>query len=185
MTDSTQVRYVTEHFEMLQGLAMLPAIAWCGLAMSWAAGWVNGWTLLPGALVAALAVLAAVAHYRRTYGQVRQRYQHRAKHMLLWPVTGLLTVAALVHALDLALPVSLETLILSVGALAGARFERPLAPALLLIGCAGTVLSLLPLGGPAGPHPLSVTEHWIIAFITGTAVLAGWSHLLLRRTLGQ
>jgi hypothetical protein len=185
MSEVERIRYVTTHFEMLQGLAVLPVIAWCGLAMGWAAGWVSGWTLLPGAVAAALATLAAVLHYRRTYGQVRQDRRHRSEHMLLWPATALIAVVTAVHAIAPNLPVSTETLILSLGALAGARFQRPLAPALLLIGGTGTILSLLPLGGPDGPHPLSVTEHWIIAFNAGAAVLAIWSHLLLRRTLGR
>lgn len=178
-----RIRYVTAHFEILQGLAVLPAILWCALAMSWAAGWVDGWAPLVGAFVAVAATGAAVVHYRRVYGQVRPHAGGTHETFLLWPSVGLFVAVSLVHALELGAPVSLEGLVLAGGALAGAWFQRPLAPALLLAGCVGAALSLAPLGGPDGPHPLSDTETWIFAFCAGTALLAIWSHLLLRRTL--
>ncbi|WP_067181258.1 hypothetical protein [Microtetraspora niveoalba] len=180
-----RVRYVTAHFEVLQGLAVLPVALGCGVAMAWAAGWISGWVVPVVAVIAAAATVAATRHYRRTYGQVRPRPGKARDTFLLWPTAGLITVVALAHAVGPHLSISPEGVVLSVGALAGAWFQRPLAPAFLLIGCAGLVLSLAPLGGPGGPHPLSDTENWIILFCAGVAVLAGWGHLLLRRTLGR
>ncbi|MGI5493357.1 hypothetical protein [Microtetraspora malaysiensis] len=180
-----RVRYVTAHFEVLQGLAVLPVVVGCGVAMAWAAGWISGWIVPLVAVIAVAATFAASAHYRRTYGQVKPRSGKTRDAFLLWPTAGLIIAVVLVHAAGLHLPISLEGVILSAGALAGAWFQRPLAPAFLLIGCVGLALSLAPLGGPGGPHPLSDTENWMILFNGGVAVLAGWGHLLLRRTLGQ
>ncbi|MGK5740364.1 hypothetical protein [Micromonospora sp. URMC 103] len=178
------LRYVTAHFEVLQGLAVLPLITWCALAMAWANGWVRGWVVLVAAVLAVPATVAAVAHYRRRYGQVRPHRDKTHDTFLLWPVVGLFTVVGFVDALGPQVPVSPQGLVLSVGALAGAWRERPLAPAFLVIGIAGAALSLTPLSGPSGTHPLSDTEGWIFASCAGAAVLAAWSHLLLRRTLG-
>lgn len=91
----------------------------------------------------------------------------------------------LVDVLDLTTPVSIQGIVLFGSALAGAWFLRPLAPAMLLVAVAGLVVSLLPIGGTAEPHPLSRTELWILAFCVTAAVVQTWGHLLLRRTLGS
>lgn len=185
MDDRSQLerlRYVAGNYEVLQGLVVLPLIIWAALAMAWAADWIGGWLVLGAALPAVAATFAAAAHYRRRYGRTRPTAGRSHSSFLLWPTTGLIVAVALVDALDPRLPVSVQGVILAGGALAGAWFQRPLAPAFLLVGCAGMVVSLVPLGGPGGPHPLSVTEHWIFAFCVGAAVVQVWSHIVLRRT---
>ncbi|SFB00376.1 hypothetical protein SAMN05216266_103212 [Amycolatopsis marina] len=179
-----RVRFVTAHFEYLQGLATVPVLIWVGLAMAYAGDWINGWVVLAATPPLALAAIAALAHYRRTYGQVRQPETKAHKGVLLWPTAAVIAVMLLVGSLNLTLPIGVEGLVLAGAALAGAWFLRPLAPAMLLVSMAALIVSLLPLGGPDGPHPLSDTEMWILALCGAGAVVQVWGHLLLRRTLG-
>ena len=179
-----RLRYITAHFELLQGLVVLPATVWCGVAMAWAADWVSGWLVLVVGAAAIPLTLAAVSYYRRTYGQVRPKSDKTHSTFLLWLTIGLVLVGPLANSLAWGPTISVQGLVLAVGALVGAWFQRLLAPALLFIFAVCAGLSLLPLGGPDGPHPLSQTEVWILAWCGAAAVLAVWSHLLLRRALG-
>lgn len=179
-----RIRYVTTHFELLQGLAVLPVLGWIAFATLWTSDWASGWLVVAAALPAAGASYAALVHYRRTYGQVRGGPGRKPDYVLVWQTTGVVGAAALAGEFAPNLPVSLPVLILAVGALAGAWFHRPLAAALVPVGCAGLVVSLVPFGGVTGVHPLSATEHWILAYCAGFAVLQLWGHVLLRRALG-
>ncbi|PRX51024.1 hypothetical protein B0I33_101176 [Prauserella shujinwangii] len=186
MTDHAElarIRFVTTHFEYLQGLAALPVLAWIALAMAWASDWIGGWLVLAAIPPLAAAAVAAIVHYRRAYGQVRPPRTGTRDAVFLWPVLATVVAAAAVDIAGLTWPVSVEGIVLSGAALAGAVLVRPLTPALLLVGVPWLVVSLIPLGGSAGPHPLSTTEVWILAFCAGSAVLQVWGHLLLRRTL--
>lgn len=180
-----RVRFVSAHFEYLQGLAVLPVLSWISLSMAWAAGWITGWIVLATMPLFAVATTAALRHYRRTYGQVRQPESKAHKGVLLWPTAAVIAAMLLVGSLDLTLPISIEGVVLAGATLAGAWFLRPLAPAMLLVGVAALTVSLFPLGAPEGPHPLSRTEMWILALCVTGAVVQVWGHLLLRRTLGS
>ncbi|WP_155984686.1 hypothetical protein [Saccharomonospora piscinae] len=180
---SDRLRYVTANFELLQGLAVLPAVSWVALAMTWSADWLPGGWVLAAAAPAALATVAALRHYRNRYGQVRARRRDGGDLAAVAPVAALLVVAAITGRVGESLPVSLPVIVLGAAAVAAHRWHRPLAPALTLVGAAGLVVGLVPLAGPGAPHSLTGTEHWILAYCTGAAAVLAWGHVVLRRTL--
>ncbi|MFC4003329.1 hypothetical protein ACFS2C_16150 [Prauserella oleivorans] len=182
--DPSRIRSVVRNFEFLQGLAVVPVAVWCAVAVGWADGWLPGWLVAVGAAVAVVAAGAAILWYRRHYGRVRPAADAARGALLVWPAAGVILAAMVVRALELPVPVSVEGLVLAAGALAAALWLRQLTPALLAVAGLVAAASLLPLGGPDGPHPLSDTENWTMAFCAAVAIVAGWSHLVLRRTLG-
>lgn len=188
--DLSRIRYVVRNLELLQGPTVVPVAVWCALAVGWADGWLPGWLVAVGAIVAIVAIVAvgaALLSYRGHYGRMRptadgEHGDHGA--VLVWPAAGIVLVAMTTRAVLPPLPVSVEGLILAAGALAGAVLLRPLTPALLAVAGLVVVASVVPLGGPGGPHPLSDTENWTMTFCVAVAIVAGWSHRILRRAPG-
>ncbi|PWV85799.1 hypothetical protein SAMN05421630_102163 [Prauserella marina] len=180
VTAVARLRYVTAHFESLQGLVLVPVISWMALAMAWAANWVPGWLVLAAAPGALLGSSAAVRHYRRHYGQVRPRTSRGHGAVSLLPIV-VLTVAAATGTISEGWPVSLPGIVLGAGVIGCAWFRRPLAPALVPVGVLGVLLSVLPLAGAGRPHLLGQTEHWIFALLVGAAVVQVYGHVVLSR----
>lgn len=174
-----RLRYVTAHFEFLQGLVLVPVICWMALAMAWAADWVPGWPVLAAAPCALLGSYLAVRHYRRHYGQVRPRASRGRGVVSALPIV-VLTVAAATGTFSESWPVSLPGIVLAAGVAGCAWFQRPLAPALVPVAVLGALLSVLPLAGAGRPHPLGPAEHWIFALLVGAAVVQVYAHVVLR-----
>ncbi|MGW0478952.1 hypothetical protein [Nonomuraea sp. NPDC003214] len=185
--DLERVRFVTAHYEMLQGLVVLPLLTVLGVlfvvdprsgSQGAAVIW---WGMATVGLVAAFAAMPVLSgYYRRRYGAVRaQREQGRSALV----ATGVVfAVVAVLHTFAPALPFSPEAVAVGAGVLVAGRRLRPLAPPFLLTGVALIVGGLLPF--QSGGHPLSDLSI-LLGVCCGAAVLLGvWSHLLLRRVLG-
>lgn len=190
------VRFVTAHYDMLQGLALVPgllAMAFLFATLSSSGGrfasW--GWTVvgLVGLGVATLLSAVIGRWYRRTYGDLVPRRSPGRRAFLVYAGTlVVLFIARLtMEATDVEPTVSPEMVIVSLVALGAALALRPLRPALLTVGLIGLVLGALPLGTwmKAGTHPLSEIEMLIVAVCLGQAVVAMWSHVVLTRMLGR
>lgn len=132
MRKLTQVRYVAENFEMLQGLRMIPFGIWF-LAMA-----IGDLAQIPalrqGNLGEPFLLLIAMAglywwlggYYSRTYGQVKQqRKSFVAKLLASWAL--LLFIAGIVIDMLLELPISFLAIVLSI------YFFIPFARALPLL----------------------------------------------------
>ncbi|NUR83235.1 MAG: hypothetical protein HOY71_04020 [Nonomuraea sp.] len=187
MRDLERVRFVTSHYEMLQGLVVLPLLTVLGVlfivdprsgsqgdAVIW-------WGTATVGLVAAFAAIPVLSrYYRRRYGAVRvQREQGRSALV----ATGVVFAAvAVLHKVTPAWPFSPEAVAVGVGVLVAGWRLRPLAPPFVLTGVALIVAGVLPFQGVG--HPLSDLSI-LLGVCCGAAVLLGvWSHLLLRRVLG-
>lgn len=185
-----RIRFVTAHYEMLQGLPVIPlalTLAFVTFAGSPAGERFDhpGWQVAVTALGAAATALALwhARRFRERHGAVRPR-PGQGRGLALGTFAAAAPVFAL-QAIDAESPVSLEGLAVSAVALAAGWLLRPLAAPFLLVGGLGAVASLLPLGSWAGAegHPLSQMPYLVIAVNAGTVVVAAWGHLLLRRTL--
>lgn len=178
-------RFVTRHYEMLQGLAVVPlllAIPAVLLAP------VQGWALVLLALVGSgLGLLAAgriSRAYRRRFGQVTPVHRPGLGLVAATAAVGVPVVAVqlLTHryALLPVLPISPEGLIIGLALLVGAWRLRPLAVPFGLLAGVGLVTSLIPV---PGGHPWSDPKVLLVACCAGAVVLALASHRLLLRTL--
>jgi hypothetical protein len=186
-----RARYVAAHYELLQGLAVLPLLTVLVALMvgvSDLTGGFPGWVVaglllvgLPGSFALGFAISRS---YQRRYGQVRQVDTASRNRRFGLTLVGISTLVALVHAVDLPVPISPEGLIWSGAALAAARFQRPLAAPFLAVGTVGAVASLVPLGLLTGTdHPLSDPEILIISCYGAAMLVAVGSHLVLRAAL--
>lgn len=185
--DLKRIRFVTAHYEMLQGLVVLPLLTVFGVLFvvdprsSSQGEAVIWWGMATVGLLAALATVPVLSgYYRRRYGAVRaQREQGRSALV----ATGVMFAAvAVLHKFVPVLPFSPEAVAVGAGALVAAWRLRPLTPPFLLTGVALIVGGLLPLQSVG--HPLSDLSI-LLGVCCGGAVLVGvWSHLLLRRVLG-
>ena len=151
MNKLTQMRFVTENYEVLQGLRMIPFGLWF-LAMAWGE-FTDIVFLQQGRLDYSFILLLAVGglywligqYYARSYGQVTQlRRSLGQKIMSAWPL--LLFVAGIVIDVWLMLPVSFLAITLSI------YFFVPFIQALplvrlhyALVGLVLLLLSLMPL----------------------------------------
>lgn len=186
------IRFVTGHYEALQGLSMVPFLLVTAFFFFTATDAGErfdtvGWTV---AVVVAGAVALAVAvaiggWYRRTYGELRQRSESNMS--IVWFSVAMIAALFLIKAADLQVSVSLEMIVVSVAAIVAGIRLRPLLPAFGLVGVVVFVLGVLPLGSwfDTGRHPLSSTEAILIVICLGLVVVAVWSHIVLVRTLGR
>ncbi|QCB94977.1 hypothetical protein [Cellulomonas shaoxiangyii] len=185
------VRFVSAHYEMLQGLVVAPGMLVIALLMFAAtpsgavlegAGWRFGVVAL-GVLATALATLAA-RRYRERYGSVRPHAGVGSRYALVSFVA--LAGVLVVHLLDLRTDASPEGLVVSAVVVVAGLRAGPLAPPLITAGVVGAVASALPLGRWAGTdvHPLSQMAVLLTAVALAQVVIAVWCHLVLRRVLG-
>lgn len=182
------VRFVTAHYETLQGLALVPGLAllaayffastWAGDRFSpivWLAG---GVVLIPLALLAGRWI---TRWYQRTYGDLAPRKTNHLGAVLSW-VGGMIALG-LAATMAPESTVSWPAIVVGVGALVlGGWVRRPLAPVLLPAGALLAVAGLLPLGRwlDLSAHPLShisalmgvLTIVWLITALHSHSVLA-------------
>lgn len=191
------VRFVTAHYEMLQGYAVLPgflAIAFLFTTLSDSISWFTGagWTVAALVLLGLATYLAVpiARWYRHTYGElVPQRPPGRwsAAAFVVALLVTLVIGRAAAWVSDGELLVSPEAITASVFAIGAGLFVRLLRPAFLAVGLVGLGLGVMPLGSwlGTGTHPLSETELLLVTVALGTAVVAIWSHISLKRTLSR
>jgi hypothetical protein len=185
------VRFVTAHYEMLQGLVVAPGMLVVAMLMfaDTPAGRRfsgTGWLLLAIAAAVvgtALAVLAG-RRYRTLYGEVQARPSQGMGYMLA-SLAALLAVGV-VRLLDLDTPLSPEGVAVSLVAVGAGLRLGPLARPVITVAGIGLLLSLMPLGEWAGAstHPLSEIPGLLTAVALGQVAVALLSHQVLRRVLG-
>lgn len=186
-----RVRFITTHYELLQGLALIPLLAAILLvtvantaSAQRHAGWLFWVAYLAVLPLSIAAGIGLASYYRRKYGRVRGlRHQGFG---LVAAALALGVVAGLIHRLNPPGPVSYEGLVFGLGALAAAWFLRPLAVPFLAVGLLGAAASLAPLGtllGTGDGNPLSSPDTLVIAVFAAWIVVALWSHFLLRAAL--
>lgn len=190
------IRFVTAHYEMLQGYAVAPtmlATAFLFTTLSDSVSWfASGWWTVAALVMLGLALFLAVPigrWYKRTYGDLVPhrppgRWSTAASIGLL---VALFIVRLIVRTTSSEPFVSPEMITVSVAAIGAAVFLKPLRPAFLTVGLVALVVGVLPLGTwlATGTHPLSELELLLAAISLGMAVIATWSHIVLKRTLGR
>lgn len=186
MHDLRRLRYVTERYDHLQGLRLIPlgipflfSSLWRDGQLTWVRGTADGgariWFLALVALAVGLSFVAK-AYYQRQFGMVRPAINATAA-LAASVFVGLLIVAASLHGdTTVSVPAMIVALGLTYVGVAGGRM-RPHYLAVAVLVALFALLGLL--GVPF--HTRNVLCDLLIA--VGFVVIGIGDHLLLRRTL--
>ncbi len=195
MYDLRRIRYVTEHYRDLQGLALVPISLWLLGSAAQDAGWLstpgsllNRYILLVVSVLVVFALMYLIGRlYDRAYGSVAASENRRVEDdkrilMAFWVAIWLTVLAT-----DLIASLSRIGMWVSIGVV-WVWWIRRWDRWVLTLGIVVAVMTLAPLlEGLLGPVYPSVTARDIaIKLVTATGILliGTRDHLLLVRTLG-